>query len=192
VIHMSATDTICGSLVKAFWKKLRLPLISLFILFHTVALVLWTCPPFPLHASMVPLIKPYVCYFGFWNQWKMFSHPKSFNVHLSANVTTADGAIVAWNFPRMEKLDYVTRAQKEPYRKWAHEYVNEGEYSFVLPEACRFVARKVQTENVRPVQVELVRHWSWIQPPPGFGTALPEGEYEYAFFKYSLAPEDLI
>lgn len=91
----------------------------------------------------------------------------------------------------MEKLDYVTRAQKERYRKWAHEYVNEEEYKFVLPEACRFIARQIDAGTSQPVKVQLVRHWTWIQPPPGFGDAQPTGEEEYAFFTYDLKPGEL-
>jgi hypothetical protein len=177
-------------LVKA-WHELRLPVISLFILFHTLALMLWVSPPFPLYWSMVPVIRPYICYFGFWNQWKMFSHPKSWTIYLTANVTLADGRVVIWEFPRMEKLDYVTRAQKGRYRQWAHEYVNEGEHPSIRPEACRFIVRNLPDAGSQPISVELVRHWSWIQPPPGYGDALAQGESEYAFFTYEVKPEDL-
>jgi hypothetical protein len=140
---------------------------------------------------MVPLIRPYVCYFGFWNQWQMFMHPKNWNIYLTANVTMADGSVVTWDFPRMEKLDYVKRAFKERYREWAHEYVNEGDYPLVRPEACRFIVRKMHNATTMPTKVELVRHWSWIQPPSGMGDASPQGEFEYTFFAYDVTPEDL-
>jgi hypothetical protein len=91
----------------------------------------------------------------------------------------------------MEKLDYVTRAQKERYRKWTQEYVNEPDFEFVWPEACAFVARQVQTKNAQPSKIELVRHWTWIQPPPGFGDAVAEGEEQYSFYQYTVKPEDL-
>lgn len=91
----------------------------------------------------------------------------------------------------MEKLDYVTRAQKERYREWAHEYVNQNEYELVCPEACRFIARSLQDATTKPIRVQLVRHWAWIQAPPGFAEPLPQGEFEYAFFSYDVKPEDL-
>ncbi|MBY0360253.1 MAG: hypothetical protein K2W82_19790 [Candidatus Obscuribacterales bacterium] len=177
--------------VENTWQAIRVPLISLFILFHTFALLLWTSPPFPLYWSIVPLIRPYVCYFGFWNQWKMFSHPKNWTLYLTANVTLQDGQILKWDFPRMENLPYMTRAQKERYREWAHEYVNQNEYKTICPEASRFIARNIQNANAQPVSVQLVRHWTWIQPPPGLGEPLPSGEFEYAFFTYNVRPEDL-
>jgi hypothetical protein len=122
----------------------------------------------------------------------MFSHPKKWTGYLTANVTLSDGRIIPWNFPRMAKLDYLTRAQKERYRKWEDEYVNEdADYKFVLPEACVFVARQVQDATKQPVSVELVRHWKWIQPPPGFGEPLPVEEGSFAFFNYKLKPGDL-
>ena len=120
------------------WRALRVPVISLFILFHTCALVLWISAPFPLYWPMVSVIRPYVCYFGFWNQWQMFAHPKAFNIHLTANVTLADGQVVNWDFPRMEKLDYVARAFEGRYRCWAHEYVNEERNASVRPEECNW------------------------------------------------------
>lgn len=140
---------------------------------------------------MVPVIRPYVCYFGFWNQWQMFMHPKNWNIYLTANVTLSDGQIVNWDFPRMEKLDYVARAFKGRYRGWAHEYVNEDRVESIRPEACRFIARSVHDATTQPVKVQLVRHWSWIQPPPGLGEARPQGEFAYLFFTYDVRPEDL-
>jgi hypothetical protein len=122
----------------------------------------------------------------------MFSHPKKWTGYLTANVTMSDGQIREWNFPRMEKLDYLTRAQKERYRKWEDEYVNEDDYKFVLPEACIFIAKQQLRDATRqPISVQLVRHWSWIQPPPGFGEALPPGEGAFAFFNYDLKSGDL-
>lgn len=172
----------------------RAPAVLLFILFHTLALVVWISPPFPLHSSLfVPLIRPYVCYFGFWNQWLMFSHPKTFNIYLTANVSFDDGRVVVWNFPRMEKLDVVSRALQARYRQWAHDYVNEGEYTLVRSDACRFIARQVSDAKAssRPVRVELIRHWTWIQPPFDATKTVPEGQFDYSFFSYDVTPEDL-
>lgn len=178
-------------LLQRAWHAARVPIISLFVLFHTAALVLWITPPFPLYWSILPLVQPYVRYFGFWNQWQMFAHPKTWTMYLTANVTVADGRVIVWNFPRMEKMDYVERAVKGHYREWAHEYVNEDAYPLVRPEACIFIARDVHNATTQPVSVQLVRHWTWIQPPPGFGEKRPEGEFEYVFFTYDVKPVDL-
>lgn len=91
----------------------------------------------------------------------------------------------------MEKLDYVTRRQKERYREWAHEYVNQNEHNLICPEACRFIARNLNGATTKPISVQLVRHWSWIQAPPGFAEPLPKDEFEYAFFTYNVKSEDL-
>jgi hypothetical protein len=173
------------------WRIARQPIISLFILFHILTMVLWVTPPFPMYWSILPPFRQYICVIGFWNTWTMFCHPKTWNLYLTANVTLADGTIITWDFPRMEKLDYWTRAQKEHYRKWAHEYINEEEYKFAWPEACRFIARNLPEGTARPVSTQLVRHWTWIQPPPGAGQPQPKGEYEYAFYTYNYEPEDL-
>lgn len=179
------------NLVTDMWNKGRIPIISVFILIHVLTIVLWITPPFPLYWSILPPFRQYICFIGFWNTWTMFSHPKKWTGYLTANVTLSDGQVTQWSFPRMEKLDYLTRAQKERYRKWEDEYVNEDEYKFVLPEASIFVARQIHDATRQPVRVELVRHWTWIQPPPGFGEPLPEGEADFTFFTYDLKPGDL-
>jgi hypothetical protein len=173
------------------WQKLRLPIISLFIFYNTAALVLWTCLPFPLYWHILPYVRPYICYLGFWNKWNMFSHPKNWNMYLTANVITSNGQIIEWDFPRLDKMDYLARYQKEGYRKWAHEYIDESQYSFACPDACRFILRQMPQGAARPIKVELVRHWSWIQPPVGHGDALPPGEFKTTFFTYDVKPEDL-
>jgi hypothetical protein len=174
------------------WRTIRVQIILLFISFHTLALIIWTSPVFPLHDSIfVPLIRPYVCYFGFWNQWLMFSHPKTFTIYLTANVTTADGKVVRWNFPRMEKLNWITRSVQCRYRQWAHDYVNEDDYPSVRIDACKYIARQTANATSSPIRVELVRHWIWIQPPLGFGKPQPTGEFEHAFFSYDVQEGDL-
>lgn len=112
-------------------------------------------------------------------------------MYLTATVTTADDNEVTWEFPRMEKYDFVTRAFKERYRKWAHEYINEEQYQLVWPDTCRYIARQVAKDGIKPVKVELVRHWSWIQPPEGHGDPSPEGESQYTFYSYDIKPGDL-
>jgi len=184
-------DSRIATTLARLWRRIRVPLISLFIFYNTMSLVLWISPPFPFYWSMVSLIRPYVCYFGFWNQWQMFAHPKNWNIYLTANAQLDNGKTVVWDFPRMEKLDFVTRAFKERYREWAHEYVNEGHGPFTRPEACRFIARQVYNVGHRPVQIQLIRHWSWIQPPPGFGKSQPEGNFQYTFYTYNVSQEDL-
>lgn len=174
-----------------FWRIVQRPLISAFILFHLLAIGLWVCPPFPLYYSILPVFRQYICYFGFWETWGLFSHPQVCNSYLTANVTLANGQLVCWKFPRMEKLDYLTRAQKERYREWAFKLISDGEHQTVRLDACRFIARKVFDGTIQPVTVQLVRHWSWIQAQPQPGNSLPQGEYESAIFTYHVEPEIL-
>ena len=162
-------------------------IISTFIFVHISALVLWCASPFPLYWSIVPVFKPYITFLGFWNQWKMFSHPKTYNIYLTADVVLSNGKILEWNFPRMEKIDCLTRIGKERYRKWAHEYVNEN--NLARPDACRFIARKLNDGTAKPVKVMLVRHWSWIRLPYDH---TPTREEQSTFYAYTVKPEDLI
>ncbi len=91
----------------------------------------------------------------------------------------------------MENLDYLTRMQKERYRKWAHEYVNEKKFEFVCPDACRFIARNLSNGTRQVAQVQLIRHWTWIQSPIASAKPMPAGESSYPFYTYMVKPEDL-
>jgi hypothetical protein len=121
----------------------------------------------------------------------MFSHPKAWNSYLTANVIFSDGTYKVWNFPRTDQMDCLTRMYRERYRKWANEYINEDKYDFTRADAARFIARQFAQGNNPPVQVQLVRHWSFIQPPAGMGKPQPLDEGTYTFYRYLLKPEVL-
>ncbi len=121
----------------------------------------------------------------------MFSHPKAWNAYLTATIVFSDGTSKNWQFPRTDQMDYLTRAWKERYRKWANEYINEEKYDFARADAARFIIRQFANEKSKPIEVQLVRHWSFIQPPPGIGKPQPTDEGAYTFFRYQVKPEDL-
>ena len=128
--------------------------------------------------------------------------PLAINFNLKAEITYQNGFVRTWTFPRMEKLGYWERFQKERYRKW-RERVRMDMYSMVWDDTARYVARLNDTPTNHPVQVSLIREWQPIPMPmnlPGKNEASdyqpmisgnPAFTFNYHFHFYNLRRDDL-
>ena len=176
-------------------ERLRKPLISLFILFHLAAVGLWISPAWPLRDALIPVVRPYICSTGLWQDWAMFApNPLTINVTISAEVLFADGSLQTWKCPQMVELGFLRKYRKERYRKWT-DHVRPDANSRLWPDVARWVARTHFKSGNPPRTVSLVRHWAEIPPPlPGDDQPIPrryELTHRYTFFTYWVAPEDL-
>lgn len=169
-------------------------ILNFFIVLHLVAIGLWSLPPWPLRDALVEPFKPYMLCSGLWQGWDMFSpKPLSINFHLDAEIAFADGSQKTWTFPRMERLGFAVRYQKERYRKWI-ELVRQDAFAFVWPDTARYIARLHADPANPPETVVLTRHWAEIPPPTraSFQPILPQFDHDnaYTFFTYQVSPED--
>jgi hypothetical protein len=167
--------------------------LSAFIIFHLFAVSLWLLPPSPFRTHMLAPFNSYVTMSGLWQSWNVFAPvPKTWNIYLTGDVVYQDGSRTIWQFPRLEKLDYLTRMQKQPYRKWAHEGLVDVANSITWPDAARFIARQTARPGKQPQMVSLVKHWAYIPPPEvGLGKPSPEPNKSYVFYKYIVSAGDL-
>lgn len=166
-------------------------LISIFLLFHLVAITVWAMPiSTPLTSAVKEEVRPYLVWSGLFQSWDLFSpSPKSINSFVDAVVVFKDGSSKIWTFPRMEQLSLTDRYMKERYRKFV-EVLKEDSMSPLWPDAARFVAR-LNNDPHDPVQtVQLVRHWSEIVPARD-GQFVGTPWRAYPFFSYTVKPEDL-
>jgi hypothetical protein len=177
--------------------------ISTFILVHLYIMFFWGMPPSGFRGYMTAPVQDYVIQTGLWQSWDMFSpDPLSVIFNLHAQIHYQNGAMDFWEFPRMEKLGYMERMQKERYRKW-RERVRQDMFSIVWDDTARYVARLHNNPTNPPKQIVLVREWDSI-PPPQFkpGTfemksfqRMPKGydylKYSYRFRFYDVLPGDL-
>ena len=177
--------------------------ISVFILVHIYIMVFWGMPGSQFRAYMTAPVQDYVINSGLWHSWDMFSpDPLSVNYRLHAQVFFQDGALKVWEFPRMEKLGYFERYQKERFRKW-RERVRQDLYSGVWDDTARYIARLHNDSTNRPTRVVLVRQWEGIPPlqlkpgSPDYQDYQPmpknfdDLKFSYRFKYYDVRPEDL-
>lgn len=138
--------------------------ISIFILFHLIAITCWAVP---WNVSAVrevkELVRPYMVWSGLFQTWDMFApDPKSINSYLRAVVITQDRHIKVWNFPRMEELSFGERYRKERYRKFA-EVLPEKE-EVLLPDVAAHLARLFNSQADPPYKVLLIQFRADIRP----------------------------
>lgn len=186
------------------WKR---TLITLFVLVHVYIIFAWGLPGSPFRSVLCHPVSQYVMYAGLWHSWEMFApDPLAMNLTVEAEITYADGAKGIWEFPRMEKLGFWERFQKERYRKW-RERVRQDAYNAIWTDVTRYIARlHYQPENP-PREVVLIRRWQPIPPPmvdldTNNLAASPMRDYQpmpkefpmgfsYRFKHYLVQPEDL-
>jgi len=182
-----------NEVVKDIWLKIRLPVISAFIVYHLLALTIWLWPPSLLRTALLPPFYNYIAFFGLWQRWNVFApDPKNWNQYLTATIVFADHSKKVWEFPRMERFDVLSRMQKERYRKWSHEGVNDFSQSRIWPDTARYIARLNYSAQNPPVMISLTRHWSWIPAPVGGPhREIKDAGGQYTFFTYAVSPQDL-
>jgi hypothetical protein len=132
--------------------------ISIFILFHLIAITFWVLPwnVAPLR-GVREIVRPYMVWSGLFQTWDMFApDPKSINSYIKAVVITENRHIKVWTFPRMEELSFPERYRKERYRKF--EEVLQGQQSEALwPDVATHIARLLKSPGDLPDKVLLIQ-----------------------------------
>jgi hypothetical protein len=165
--------------------------INLFLVFHIVAITLWSLP---ISSALVlecrEFVRPYFLWTGLFQSWDAFSpNPRSTNSYLEALIIYRDGSTGYWTFPRMQLLGLTERYYRERYRKF-EENLLADEHSGLWPDAARYVARLHSGDSVSPATVMLLVRWSnVVQRDDGTFERTPWDTH--VFFRYAVTPEDL-
>jgi hypothetical protein len=139
--------------------------ISIFILFHLIAILCWTIPTdYPFVVGVRGLVGPYLQWAGLAQSWDTFApDPKAVNSYIKAVVITQHSRMRVFAFPRMEQLGLGERYGKERYRKFAENLVVAGNAA-VLPDIARHVAWLYKNPADPPDKVVLVQFVADITP----------------------------
>jgi hypothetical protein len=133
------------------------------------------------------VVRPYMTGTGLMQGWVMFApDPYRLDVSVEARITYSDGVVRSWYFPRMAKLSYAARYNKERWRKYV-EVMHQDGWSILWRPAARYAARTNDDRAAKPVSVELVRHWRIIPDP---GHPMPPVTVT-PFYKTPIRPGDL-
>lgn len=162
--------------------------ITVFIVFHLVAITAWVCPvSFRPISDIREIVRPYILWTGLFQSWDMFApDPKSRNEFIKAAVMTKGRHTLVFALPRMEDLGYLERYQKERYRKFT-ENVLLDRNSAVWPDMLRHVARIYNDPSDPPDNVLLIKYQADITPGQDW-TAEPKPSI---FYDDRIEPEDL-
>jgi hypothetical protein len=164
--------------------------VSIFILFHLIAITAWAVPVnFLAVRELREIIRPYMLWTGLYQSWDMFApNPKSIDAYIKAVVFTQDRHIKVWTFPRMEELSFGERYHKERYRKFA-EMLPDQKNEALWPGVAAHVARLFNNPIDPPDKVVLIEFRADIKPGTDESSApVPKPN---VFYEGYLEPGDL-
>ena len=139
--------------------------ISIFILFHLIAITCWALPwnVAPLR-GVREMVRPYLVWSGLFQTWDMFApNPKSINSYIKAVVITENRHMKVWTFPRMEELSFRERYRKERYRKF-EDALQDQQLETLWPDVATHIARLLKSPGDRPDKVLLIQFRADIKP----------------------------
>jgi hypothetical protein len=164
--------------------------LSVFILFHLIAITCWVLPTnvWPV-AGVKELVRPYMLWTGLFQSWDTFGpNPVDVNSYVKAVVVTRNRKILIWAFPRMEELGFAERYRKERYRKFV-EVMQQLASAPIWPDIAKHVARMFNSPADPPDKVFLIQYVRPIKPGADEGDqpALKSS----VFYEGYVQPEDL-
>src|ERR1700677_1715516 len=88
------------------------------LLTYFVSVFIWISPEGPFKEAMLYFIKPLIGATSIGQSWAVFApEVRDDNYHETALICFEDGSVKIYEFPRMEKLDYLQRFRREKFRK---------------------------------------------------------------------------
>lgn len=175
----------------ALWFRV---LVSVGATVYFLAVIIWLLPSSRFRDLVATnLIRPVFNQTGLWQGFAVYCpNPKQKNVHVSALVTFADGSTSLWDFPRLERLPVLERAQYERIRKVSTDYVFWSDYKWLCPDAAKYIARQYARDGKVPVTVTLLGHWAMIPPPEeGLGKPIPKDTNMSPIYVHQVKKEDI-
>jgi hypothetical protein len=138
--------------------------ISAFIVVTLVTLLTANLPASRLESLLLSADHPYLYGAGLDQSWGVFSpDPRRETIHITAEVTFADGSRSTWNLPTRDP--FIGAYTDYRWLKWT-EYLVSPAYSNLWQPAAIYVARRFATAQRRPTRVALMNKW-YDLPPPG-------------------------
>jgi hypothetical protein len=136
--------------------------ISIFILFHLIAITCWTIPSQLAPVRVVrELVRPYLLWTGLFQSWDTFApNPRPINADIKALVITQDHHMHVWVFPRMQDLSLSERYRKERYRKFEEVLPSTPA---LWPDVARHLAQSFDHPVDPTDKVMLIRFQSLIR-----------------------------
>lgn len=168
-------------------------LMTVVLAFYLYCLALIISPDTTWRTAFYKPLHPFLSALGIWQSWNVFAPMiRTDNFHLLAVITYKNGVTSLWEFPRQDLLTGIEQMRAERYRKWVNDRLRYHEYSFLLPDAARYIARLHNHLDSPPAVVELM-YFSAPIPPPDSTEAVkaPAHTQHKTIFVYQVEPGDL-
>ncbi|CAN5308939.1 hypothetical protein BH11CYA1_BH11CYA1_46980 [soil metagenome] len=172
-------------------------LVSTFLLTFFIVVGSWLLPEWiPVKSMIVPYTGQVMLTTG-WTQWWALFCPevRDLNYHLAALIEYSDGTIKCYEFPRMEKMDLLTKFKREKLRKLFGDNISWPPYAQFRPSVSRYLARANNDPANPPERVTMFLN-STNTPPPDpehwcYRDELPFHTRKQVLFSYEVNPNDL-
>ena len=122
------------------WTAWRI-VISAYIVFHLVGIVVWNVPDSPLKQTLVPAFKQYMLRLGLWQSWWMFApDPMGETAVLESEVIDAQGTRHLYAFPKVADLPWWRKLPRFRHPKLTSNLMLE-EYAPLREFTARYTVR---------------------------------------------------
>jgi hypothetical protein len=166
--------------------------ISLFVIVYIFLSLTWlTRTSNPIIKRLVHHIGQITLVLGLDQNWSLFSPTiRDFNLHNLAIIRFRDGMIKLYEWPRMDRADWLVQARDEKYRKMFIDCMPWQPAADLLPAVSRFVARANANPDNPPVRINLCYFWSKT-PLATSQDNLPWQSKYHCYFIYEVQPRDI-
>jgi hypothetical protein len=143
-------------------------LISLFVAFHVLAVIVWIIPACAIKQRLMLRLAPYMLPLGHWQYWGMFApNPIQDTMTVEAVVKDARGILRIFSFPKEADLSTWQKMVRFRHSKYTANFLLKDEFMAHREFAARHAIRRLGVPaEAFPVTVQLLFQ---IQPtpPPG-------------------------
>jgi len=155
-------------------------LISVFIVFTLVAMVVVNMPGSALRRGVERVTGPYVAATGLDQNWSIFSSPRDLSAYVEGHIDFADGSSSVVPISTRRGLGEFVDYRWQKYEEMVRPDVGK----WLWADYAAYLARQARTGGRTPVRVSLVRRFSETRPP---GPGPARGPWQqFTFYVYDV------
>ncbi len=141
--HASKAAVLRRRLAKINWQLVREIVLSLVICTYWFYAFTWVSPDSTLKERILERVRVWWNFWGFYQNWNLYSPViRDINFHTIITMTFADGTVMVYQMPRMDKYNLYDRYRMEKFRKWGNDVMPwKDKYKEFWPDFARYFGR---------------------------------------------------
>lgn len=172
-------------------KTIRQILPAMAVLAYMIGATSWSMPRgFPLKPTIDQIFAGTFRKLGLTQRWDLFApEPRSIDVHVTAEVTFADGRTTTVNLSKMDEYGFLERFQRNRWRKFFNDHVRLDRNGAMWEPVARNIARNFENHGKsRPNSIVLVRYWRLVRKPDDRVESTPGYFNRANFYRWKAEP----